>query len=120
MKRVLIADDDERLRALVRLTLDTGEVELLEAADGDTALAVARAEQPDVVLLDWAMPRLAGIDVCRRLKADPATAAMKVVMLTGRTLDFDRRAAVEAGVDGYIVKPFSPFRLLNRIGALLA
>lgn len=115
MKRVLVVDDDPRLRMLVRHTLESSEVEVLEAPDGETALAMARAERPDVVVLDWAMPRLSGIDVCRRLRSDPATRGIRILMLTARTQPFDRLAAQAAGVDDYLVKPFSPLALLDRL-----
>lgn len=119
MKRVLIADDDPRLRMLVHHTLDMAEMELLEAADGETALAIARRERPDAVVLDWAMPGLSGIEVCRQLKSDPATARIRVLMLTARTQQFNRLAATAASVDEYVVKPFSPLYLLDRLHELL-
>jgi two-component system phosphate regulon response regulator PhoB len=118
LKRVLIVDDDPRLRMLVRHTVETSEVRVLEAGDGEMALAIARAERPDVVILDWAMPRLCGIDACRQLRADPATRSIAVVMLTARAQPFDRAAATAAGVDDYLVKPFSPLELLDKLHGL--
>ncbi len=115
MRTVLIADDEDALRALVRVTLDTGRFTILEARDGVEALALAREHKPDLVFLDWAMPGLSGLEVCRRLRADAITKNLTVVMLTARAQEFDRAAAMEVGVDAYITKPFSPLRLLDAV-----
>lgn len=115
MRTVLIADDEEALRALVRVTLDTGRFTILEASDGVEALALAREHRPDLVFLDWAMPGLSGLEVCRRLRADAITKDLTIVMLTARAQEFDRAAALEVGVDAYITKPFSPLRLLDAV-----
>ena len=113
--RVLIAEDDDSLRALMRMTIDIGGLDIDEAPDGHTALRVARAAPPDLVLLDWMMPGLSGLDLCRALRADPATAAAMIVMVTARVLPADRDAALAAGVDHYIGKPFSPVALLETV-----
>lgn len=118
--RVLLADDDSGLRRLVSATLGSADFELLQAIDGEEALQLARSSSPDLVLLDVNMPRLDGFEVCRALKRDPATADIKVVMLTARGAETDRARAREAGADDYFVKPFSPVQLLNRVYALLA
>ena len=115
MTKVLIADDEPSMRALVRLTLKSHRFEILEAEDGERALELARRELPDLLFLDWTMPRLSGLDVCRQLREEPATAELRVVMLTARTQDFDRLAATAVGVDDYITKPFSPLRLLEKV-----
>jgi two-component system phosphate regulon response regulator PhoB len=115
MTKVLIADDEEAMRTLVRITLGPGEFELLEADDGATALALAREHRPDLFLLDWAMPVMSGLEVCQRLRADATTRDLRIVMLTARAQAFDRRAAEEAGVDDYITKPFSPLQLLDKV-----
>lgn len=113
--RVLIAEDDESLRALMRMTIDVGGLDIDEAGDGDSALQAARAAPPDVVLLDWMMPGLSGLDLCRALRADPATAGATIVMVTARVLPADRAAAIAAGVDHYVGKPFSPVALLDTV-----
>jgi DNA-binding response OmpR family regulator len=118
-KRVLLADDDPALRRLIRATLGESDFELLQAADGEDALQVALSEHPLLVLLDVNMPRLDGFEVCRRLKGDPATADIKVVMLTARGSEIDRLEARAAGADEYFSKPFSPIQLLNKVYALL-
>ena len=115
MTKVLIADDEPSMRALVRLTLESHRFEILEAEDGERALELARRELPDLLFLDWTMPGISGLDVCRQLREEPATAELRVVMLTARTQDFDRLAATAVGVDDYITKPFSPLRLLEKV-----
>ena len=113
--RVLIAEDDESLRALMRLTVDVGDFDIEEAEDGTSALEAARATPPDVVLLDWMMPGLSGLDLCRALRADPATAGAKIVMVTARVMPEDRDAAIAAGADHFVGKPFSPVALLDTV-----
>jgi DNA-binding response OmpR family regulator len=117
--KVLIADDQPNMRQLVRLTLETGQFEILEAPDGDAALALARAEHPDLLFLDWTMPGIAGVDVCRALRDDPATAQTRIVMLTARSQDSDREHAEAMGADDYITKPFSPIQLLEKVRDVL-
>ena len=110
--RVLIAEDDDSLRMLMRLSIDVGGLVIDEAADGATALALARANPPDVALLDWMMPELDGLEVCRALRADPATAGALIVIVTARARPDDREEALAAGADHYVAKPFSPAELL--------
>jgi two-component system, OmpR family, alkaline phosphatase synthesis response regulator PhoP len=119
MAKVLIADDQPNMRQLVRLTLESGHFQILEAPDGDAALEVARAERPDLVFLDWTMPGLPGVEVCRALRDDPATAGIRIVMLTARSQDSDRALAEEMGADDYITKPFSPIELLEKVRDVL-
>jgi DNA-binding response OmpR family regulator len=119
MAKVLIADDQANMRRLVRLTLETGRFEIFEAPDGDAALEVARRERPDLVFLDWTMPGLPGVEVCRALRDDPAHDGMRIVMLTARSQHGDREMAHEMGVDDYITKPFSPIELLEKVRDVL-
>ena len=120
MKRLLIADDEDGIRALVRMTLDVESLEILEAADGNEAVTLARDTLPDLILLDVMMPGRSGFEVCRTLKSDPATAAIPVVMLTARAQTADREEGRAAGADDYLTKPFSPIELLHKIDDLLA
>jgi DNA-binding response OmpR family regulator len=113
--RVLIAEDDDSLRTLLRLSIDVGGLDIAETADGRAALDLARRTPPDLVLLDWMMPGLSGIDLCRALRADPATAGATIVMVTAHAQPRDREAALEAGADHYIAKPFSPGALLETV-----
>jgi two-component system phosphate regulon response regulator PhoB len=117
--RVLIAEDDRSLRALIRLTIELGDVEIDEAGDGRGALSLALANPPDLVLLDWAMPGLSGIEVCRALRADPRTAAAVIVMITARASPADRADGLAAGADHYLTKPFSPLELLDTLRDVL-
>jgi two-component system alkaline phosphatase synthesis response regulator PhoP len=119
MAKVLIADDQPTLRQLVRLTLESGRFEILEAPDGDAALDVARRERPDLLFLDWMLPGLPGTEVCRQLREDPSTSAMRIVMLTARTQPGDRATATAMGADDYITKPFSPIQLLEKVRDVL-
>jgi two-component system phosphate regulon response regulator PhoB len=118
-RRVLLADDDPRLRRLIGTTLGTKDFELLHAVDGEEALRIARQEHAELVLLDVNMPKLDGFEVCRQLKNEPETSGIKVVILTARGADADRAQAREAGADDYFIKPFSPVQLLNKVYALL-
>jgi two-component system phosphate regulon response regulator PhoB len=117
--RVLIAEDDDSLRKLIRLTVEMGwsdfDIDVDEASDGTTAVVLAQANAPDLVLLDWMMPGLTGLEVCRGLRADPRTAGALIVMVTARALSTDREAALAAGVDHYVPKPFSPLALLETV-----
>ena len=117
--KVLLADDDPGLRKLVGTTLGTDDFTLYHAADGEQTLAVARAEHPDIILLDINMPKKNGLEVCREIKTSPETANIKIVMLTASGSDADRAVADEARADDYFVKPFSPVALLNKIYDLL-
>ena len=119
MNKVLIADDDAAVRAVVRATLVEDAYEIVEAADGEDALERAREHLPDLMLLDVMMPRRSGIDVCRALKSDPRTAGIIVVMLTGRSLEEERAAGLDLGADDYFTKPFSPVALLRRVEDVL-
>jgi CheY-like chemotaxis protein len=111
--RVLIAEDDDSLRRLIRLSVDVGEMDIDEAADGEAALLLAHEHPPDVALLDWAMPGMTGLEVCRALRADPRSAGALIVIVTARVLQGDREEALEAGADHYVGKPFSPVALLE-------
>jgi two-component system phosphate regulon response regulator PhoB len=113
--RVLVADDEDSLRTLIRLSVDVGEPIIDEASDGISALAMARANPPDVALLDWMMPGLTGIEVCRELRADARTASALIVIVTARVLGPDREEALAAGADHFVPKPFSPVALLELV-----
>lgn len=119
-RRVLVADDDPGTRELVRVSLAFGRFAVVEAGDGLEALAQARAQPFDLVLLDVMMPKSDGLSTCRALKTDPATANVLVVLLTGVVTEEVRRRAAEAGADAFLAKPFSPRALLERVESLLA
>ena len=116
---VLIVDDDLFIRRLIATTLqDAARLELHEACDGLEALEIARRERPAVVLLDVDMPRLGGIDACRRLRAEQSASETTIVMLTAADADGAERQAEEAGADLFLTKPFSPLQLLKLVDRL--
>ena len=119
MRTLLVADDEDGVRALVRMTLEGESLEILEAADGEQAVAMAREHHPDVVLLDVMMPGRSGFDVCRDLKADPSTAGITIILLTARAQNADREEGQAAGADDYFTKPFSPIALLRKVDDVL-
>src|SRR5579859_7037247 len=116
---VLVANDDPGLHRLIETTLGSSQFELLHADDGEEALRIARQDHPELIVLAVNIPKLDGLQVCRAVKREPATAGIKVVMLTERSTDTDRALGREAGADDYFIKPFSPVHLLNTIYALL-
>jgi CheY-like chemotaxis protein len=117
---VLVVDDDPFIRKLVATTLeDESRFDLYEAADGIEALEVAERERPTIVFLDVDMPRLDGIDACRRMRANPATSGATIVILTAAHGDRIESQAEAAGADLFLTKPFSPLdllRLVDRLG----
>ena len=117
--RVLICDNEEPLRALVRGSLEPWGYEIVEASDGDTSLAAARSVRPDLIVLDMMMPGRTGLEVLRELRSDPALSSTPVVMLTARTQAADEQAAAEAGADRFVAKPFSPLHLGEVVASLL-
>ena len=120
VKKILLADDEPAIRQLVAATLaDETRFEILHAADGREALAVARAEHPVILLLDVNMPGVDGYRVCHELKADPATAGIVILMLTANSQPEDQERGIAAGADGYFRKPFSPLALLERVESIL-
>ncbi|MEA2480397.1 MAG: hypothetical protein QOJ07_2319 [Thermoleophilaceae bacterium] len=116
---VLVADDDEDIRDLVAFRLDRAGYEVLRAGDGEQALALAREHRPDLAVLDVMMPKLTGYDVTRELRADAATEAIPVILLTARVQEADVARGFEAGADDYVKKPFSPQELKVRVEAVL-
>ena len=118
-KTVLIVEDDPDIRELVAYKLTRGGFAVTEAADGLAALQAARERPPDAVILDIRLPRLSGIEVCRELRAAPATAAVPIIMLTGAVRLQELEQAYAAGATDYLVKPFSPRELQRRVEAAL-
>ena len=119
MRTVLLADDEPSLRTLVHATLEDPEYRILEAEDGISALEVARRERPDLLVLDWMMPGLSGIEVVKTLRQDPTTARIPIVMLTAKGQAIDRDQAIALGVSAYLIKPFSPLELLKKVQEIL-
>jgi CheY-like chemotaxis protein len=117
---VLLCDDEEVLRQLVRATLANDDYSIVEASDGEESLELARSHRPDLIVLDMMMPGRSGLEVLRELRADPATAATPVIMLTARARESDRNEAASAGADRYLAKPFSPLELISVVEELVA
>ncbi len=118
MITLLIADDEPHIVSLVRETLEDDRIRVLEASDGEEALQLARAEHPDIVLLDVHMPGLDGLEVCRRLRDDRRFDQTRIVMLTAAAQAADEARGRAAGADHYFTKPFSPIRLLSLVESL--
>lgn len=119
-RRILLAEDDRFLRKAAETALKRQGFSVLAAVDGDEALRMARAEAPDLILLDLIMPKLQGFEVLRALKADPATAATPVIILSNLGQESDVKQAMEAGAAGYFVKAnLSLQDLVKRVGEAL-
>ncbi len=116
---VLIVDDEMDLVDLVRYHLEKSGLKCLAAQDGETALHMAKDRIPDLVVLDLMLPGMDGLEVCRKLRKDPKTANLAIIMLTARAEEVDRIVGLEMGADDYLVKPFSPRELVARIKAVL-
>ncbi|MFA5121537.1 response regulator transcription factor [Zavarzinia sp.] len=116
LQRILIVDDDPHIRELLAFALAKAGYDCREAGDGEAALAAVAASAPDLVVLDINMPRLNGLDVCRRLRAQ---GELPVLFLSSRDDEVDRIVGIELGADDYVVKPFSPREVVARVGAIL-
>jgi DNA-binding response OmpR family regulator len=117
--RVLIVEDEPDISALLAFHLEREGYQVFRARDGLDALQQVRARRPDLALLDLMLPGIDGLEVCRRLRQDPATAALPIVMLTAKREEVDRVLGLELGADDYIVKPFSPKEVVARVRAVL-
>jgi two-component system phosphate regulon response regulator PhoB len=116
---VLVAEDESALITLLRYNLEREGYRVLEARDGEEAILIASEENPDVVLLDWMLPQLSGIEVCRRLRGRQETRNVPIIMLTARGEETDRIRGLDTGADDYITKPFSMTELLARLRAVV-
>jgi two-component system phosphate regulon response regulator PhoB len=116
---ILIVEDEPPLVELLRYNLEKEGYLVDVAEDGAAALERVRGSTPDLIILDWMLPELSGIEVCRQLRADPDTKEVPVIMLTARGEEADRLKGLASGADDYVVKPFSPAELLARVRAVL-
>jgi DNA-binding response OmpR family regulator len=116
----LVVDDDPDLGDVMVFILEMAGFEVHLEADGAAGLAAAEILRPDVVLLDWMMPSLSGVEVCKALRSNEDLASTKVVLLSARAQEDDVRQGYRAGADDYIVKPFRPNDLINRVEKVLA
>lgn len=118
-KTILIVDDAAHVVRSLRFVLERAGYEVLEARDGEEALEVVRSADPDLLFLDIMLPQLEGYEVCRQIKASPDLASIPVVMLTAKSRQEERQAALSAGADEYITKPFSPGGVVELANSLL-
>ncbi len=118
-KRLLLVEDDRALADLVTFHFDRAGYEVTRTGDGEEALILVDEVRPDVILLDWMIEGISGIEVCRRLRRRASTANVPIMMLTARGEESDRIRGLETGADDYITKPFSPRELVARVGAVL-
>jgi len=119
MKRILVVEDEQPIREMVGFALKKAGLQFEEAADAEQALLAVATNPPDLMLLDWMLPGMSGVDLARRLRREDVTAKMPIIMLTARTEENDRVHGLEVGADDYITKPFSPRELIARINAVL-
>ncbi|MDO8703982.1 MAG: phosphate regulon transcriptional regulator PhoB [Sulfuricaulis sp.] len=117
--KILIVDDESAIRQMICLALTQANHSCLEAADADEAQAKILADKPDLILLDWMLPKISGIEFAARLRREKLTQDIPIIMLTARTEEEDKIKGLDTGADDYITKPFSTRELLSRIKALL-
>jgi len=118
-KRLLLVEDDRSLADLVTFHFDRAGYDVIRTGDGEEALILVDEVKPDVILLDWMIEGISGIEVCRRLRRRATTANVPIMMLTARGEESDRIRGFETGADDYVTKPFSPRELVARVGAVL-
>ena len=117
--RILVVDDEIYIVHILDFSLGMEGYEVLTALDGEQAFEKARTEKPDLIVLDIMMPKLDGYETCKRLKADPETKDVPVILLSAKGRNVDQKVGFEVGADDYITKPFSPRKLVERINAIL-
>ena len=120
MAKILIAEDERDIRDLITFTLRYAGHEVIEASNGEEALALAHQAKPNLVLMDVRMPRMTGYDACRALKADEETRDIPVVFLSAKGQESEVQTGLEVGASDYILKPFSPDQLTKRVAEILA
>jgi len=118
-RKILVIEDERDILDLVRHYLEKEGFRTRTAADGLAGLAATRQERPDLIVLDLMLPGMDGLELCKKLRADPATAITPVIMLTAKADETDRIVGLELGADDYLTKPFSPKELVARVKALL-
>lgn len=117
--KILVIEDEEPIQTLVQYNLESDGFKVFLTDDGEEALAMAEAHQPDLILLDWMLPNMSGIEILRQLRRDPNMRNIPVIMVSARGEEEDRVRGLDVGADDYIVKPFSPSELIARIKAVL-
>ncbi|TNE35729.1 MAG: response regulator, partial [Alphaproteobacteria bacterium] len=117
--KVLVVEDELAMVELLRYNLESEGFDVASAHDGEEALLTLEEQSPDIVLLDWMLPKISGIEICRRLRRDPKYGNLPVIMITARGEEADRVRGLDVGADDYVAKPFSPAELMARIRAVL-
>ena len=117
--KILIVDDEINIRELIKFNLEKSGYKVIEADDGQRAINLAKAEKPELIVLDLMLPGMDGLEVCRIVKNSRETAAIPIIMLTAKSEEIDKVIGLELGADDYLTKPFSPRELLARIKAVL-
>lgn len=116
---VLLVEDEPAQREVLAYNLEAEGFQVLQAADGEEALLMVEEAAPDLIVLDWMLPHVSGIEVCRRLKSDPETRHIGIIMLSARAEEVDRVRGLETGADDYVIKPYSVVELMARVRATL-
>ena len=116
---VLVVEDEAALVTLLRYNLEREGFRVIDAANGEEALLIVKEQRPDLILLDWMLPALSGIEVCRQIRRSPEHRRTPIIMLTARGEESDKLRGLEVGADDYVTKPFSPRELLARVRAVL-
>ncbi|MDF2367675.1 phosphate regulon transcriptional regulator PhoB [Sneathiella sp.] len=117
--KILVVEDEPAMVELLRYNLESEGFDVASAHDGDEAMLAIEEEQPDMLLLDWMLPKVSGIEICRRLRRDQKHGNLPVIMITARGEEADRVRGLDVGADDYVAKPFSPAELMARIRAVL-
>ena len=112
---VLVVEDEGAQREVLQYNLEAEGFSVVVADNGEDALLLVQEEQPDLMVLDWMLPKVSGIEVCRQVKADPATRSIPIIMLSARSEETDRVRGLETGADDYVVKPYSVVELMARL-----
>ncbi|WP_294929145.1 phosphate regulon transcriptional regulator PhoB [uncultured Paracoccus sp.] len=112
---VLVVEDESAQREILTYNLEAEGFQVVQAENGDEAMLLVEEEQPDLILLDWMLPNISGLEVCRRIKADPGKRRIPVIMLSARSEEVDRVRGLETGADDYMVKPYSVVELMARL-----
>jgi DNA-binding response OmpR family regulator len=120
MSSIVVVDDDSDIRGLLEFKLSAAGHRVTAEADGEAGLAAIHEVHPDLVVLDWMMPRMTGIEVCLAMRRDPSMADVPVLFLTAKAQEADVQRGFAAGGNDYVIKPFSPRELSTRVDALLA
>ncbi len=119
MKKILVVDDEKDIIELIEYNLKKEGFSVIQAYDGEAAVSIAKKQQPDLLILDLMLPRMNGIDVCKAIRANPATVDLPIIMLTAKTDESDKVLGLEIGADDYITKPFSVKELIARVRTIL-